>query len=539
MSTSIVTDILVIGSGLAGISFCLKFNVSPEINIILISKENLQETNTSYAQGGIAAVLSPKDSFDEHIRDTLIAGDGLCRQDIVEFIIKNGPNAIEDLINWGINFDEDQDSKLALGLEAGHLKRRVVHVKDATGFAIQNAIVEKVRKQKNVTIYENYIAIDLAIINGRVVGAYVLDKNENQIINISAKATILATGGTGKVFRYTSNPDIASGDGLAMGFRAGTIIANMEFIQFHPTLYYNTEFKTFLISEALRGEGGRLRSVQGEYFVENVHHLKELAPRDIVARAIDAELKKSGEDYVLLDMTHLDPEFLKNRFPKIYSTLLEKGLDMTLEPIPVVPASHYTIGGIKTDINGKTSVESLYAIGEVANTGLHGANRLASNSLLEAMVMADQCANHLKTSDELENGRFLTFPQWETGDAVDSDEAVIINNNWAELRRFMWNYVGIVRTDKRLLRAKERIKLLKREILEYYWKYTVTPDILELRNLVEVAHLIVNSALARKESRGTHFTSDYPHHQEEIRETLIQKNLGVFFSEVIKTEKID
>jgi L-aspartate oxidase len=539
MSTSIVTDILVIGSGLAGISFCLKFNVSPEINIILISKENLQETNTSYAQGGIAAVLSPKDSFDEHIRDTLIAGDGLCRQDIVEFIIKNGPNAIEDLINWGINFDEDQDSKLALGLEAGHLKRRVVHVKDATGFAIQNAIVEKVRKQKNVTIYENYIAIDLAIINGRVVGAYVLDKNENQIINISAKATILATGGTGKVFRYTSNPDIASGDGLAMGFRAGTIIANMEFIQFHPTLYYNTEFKTFLISEALRGEGGRLRSVQGEYFVENVHHLKELAPRDIVARAIDAELKKSGEDYVLLDMTHLDPEFLKNRFPKIYSTLLEKGLDMTIEPIPVVPASHYTIGGIKTDINGKTSVEGLYAIGEVANTGLHGANRLASNSLLEAMVMADQCANHLKTSDELENGRFLTFPQWETGDAVDSDEAVIINNNWAELRRFMWNYVGIVRTDKRLLRAKERIKLLKREILEYYWKYTVTPDILELRNLVEVAHLIVNSALARKESRGTHFTSDYPHHQEEIRETLIQKNLGVFFSEVIKTEKID
>ncbi len=534
MKRTVRSDVLVIGSGLAGLNLSIKLSKNSDHSISLITKKELSDSNTQHAQGGIAAVLSEHDSFDSHIEDTLVAGDGLCRRDAVEFIIKKGPIAIQTLKEYGVRFDKGESQLIDLGREGGHHIRRVAHVKDTTGLAIENALVRQVKSCQNIEIFEYHSAIDLILVNGRVIGAYVLDCRSNEVIVFEAKVTVLASGGAGKVFLYTTNPDTASGDGIAIAYRAGAEVSNMEFTQFHPTLYYNPEYKNFLISEALRGEGAVLKTIDGRRIMKGKHELEDLAPRDIVARAIDHEMKYTGDDYVYLDITHHSEEFLRDRFPGIFHTLEQFGLNMAENPIPVVPASHYTVGGIRASVRGETSLPGLYAIGEVSNTGLHGANRLASNSLLEATVTSTACAEHIIDLLDKNDIPHYCAKEWISGDAVDSDEAVIISNNWAELRRFMWNYVGIVRTTKRLMRAKTRIDVLRKEVDEYYWRFKVTPHILELRNLVDVADLTVRSALFRKESRGTHYTSDYPERSEDSRDTIIQKNLGIYYSEIIK-----
>ncbi|MHA2250080.1 MAG: L-aspartate oxidase [Candidatus Kariarchaeaceae archaeon] len=532
MTSEITSDILVIGSGLSGLLFALNIEKNSKYTVNVVTKNEVGEANTKYAQGGVAAVLSQEDTVDEHVLDTLTAGDGLCRKQVVNQFIEDGPQAIQELIDIGVDFNRDESNNLALGREGGHSNRRVAHVNDTTGLAIQNAIMRKIKSSSGIKVYPYHSAIDLVHIRDKIAGAYVLDIENQMVKNFDAKITVLASGGAGKVFLYTSNPNISSGDGIAMAYRAGARIANMEFIQFHPTIYYNQEIHTFLISEALRGEGAELKTIDGSRFMKDIHPSAELAPRDIVARAIDHIMKKTGEDYVHLDITSKNADYLKSRFPAIYTTLLEHGTDLTKEPIPVVPGAHYTIGGVVADINGNTGITGLLAIGEVAHTGFHGANRLASNSLLETAVMAIRSADH--AIDELKQRNFenLNFPPWETGDAVDSDEAVIISHNWDELRRLMHHYVGIVRTNKRLLRAKQRIAVLKNEVGEYYWDYHVTSDILELRNIVEVSELIVNSALARKESRGVHYNLDYPDKLKEKRDVLQQRSYGVFYSEL-------
>ena len=526
-------DILVIGSGLAGLLFAHNIVRNSEFNVTIVTKKKVSEANTKYAQGGIASVLSEEDDFNNHINDTIVAGDYLCRPDVVREIITEGPNAINQLLEIGVKFNTDNDNNITLGREGGHSKRRIVHVNDSTGLEIHSKLVTAVKNHPKIKILEYHSAIDLVHVNEQVAGAYILNIKDETILNFSAKITIVASGGSGKVFLYTSNPDIASGDGIAMAYRAGAIISNMEFVQFHPTLWWNPQYKNFLITEALRGEGAILKTVDGERFMDNVHELKELAPRDIVARAIDYNMKKLGEEFVYLDISHKDPDFIKERFPTIYAKLMEFNLDMTKDPIPVVPASHYTVGGIRAKVNGDTNVHGLLAIGEVACTGLHGANRLASNSLLEAAVMASKASTNAINLINKGDLAIFTFPPWEIGKAVETDEAVIITHNWDELRRLMWNFVGIVRTTKRLLRAKQRIQLLKDEVLEYYWKFHVTPDILELRNVVQIAELTVDSALARKESRGAHFTSDYPEKLKTNRDVLIQRRFGVYYSENI------
>jgi len=530
------SDILIIGTGLSGLLATYEITQQSDYSINLITKTRTTETNTSYAQGGIAAVLSETDNIEAHVKDTLIAGAGLCRPDVVQEIIKQGPKIVHKLEQLGVKFDEQRDHQIELGREGGHTKRRVAHVTDRTGQAIQEAMTASTSDLDHVNHFENHLAIDLVTINGQIAGAYVLDRESQVVKRFQAKLTILATGGLGKVFLYTSNPDIASGDGLAMAYRAGATVANTEFIQFHPTLYYNAEHRNFLISEAVRGEGAKLLDRKGNRFMVGQHELAELAPRDIVSRAIDLQLKQSGDDYVRLDISHKDPEFIKERFPTIYNTTKQYGLDITQESIPVVPAAHYSIGGVRAKINGSTDLTGLLAIGEVSYTGLHGGNRLASNSLLEAAVMGTRAAR--RAIELLDQGKvsLYQFPDWQTGDAVDSDEAIIVTHNWDELRRLMWSYVGIVRSTKRLLRAEKRIELLKHEVNQYYWNFKVTPDIIELRNLVQVAELIVKAALFRKESRGAHYTLDYPDYSDTVRDTLIQKNLGVFFSEIIKTD---
>ena len=513
------SDFLVIGSGISGLLFAIKAAKHGTVN--LITKRSLSDAATYYAQGGIAAVTSPYDSFEDHIRDTLKAGDGLCHRDVVEHMVRAGPERIKELIELGVKFTKE-NGKYDLGLEGGHSKRRVLHAKDFTGKEIELALIKGVKQCENINIFENHMSINLYASNNKVRGAYILDTTTGTIKRFIARVVVLATGGAGKVFLYTSNPDISTGDGIAMAYRIGATIMNMEFIQFHPTILYHPKVKSFLISEALRGEGAILVDAKGERFMPKYHPDAELAPRDVVARAIDHELKRTGADHVYLDISFKDADYIKKRFPMIYETCLKVGIDITQEPIPVVPAAHYLCGGVKTDIYGRTDVENLFAIGETAATGFHGANRMASNSLLEGAVLAHNAAIAAAKIVE-KHEPLVEIPPWDPGNAVDSDELVIVTHNWDEIRRTMWNYVGIVRSNKRLLRARNRITLLMDEINQYYWDFKITPDLIELRNIAQVAYLIVKSAMMRRESRGTHYNIDYPNKSHEKVDTIIKK----------------
>lgn len=507
-------DYLVLGSGVAGLFFALK--AAKNGKVAIITKKARADSNTNQAQGGIAAVTSKEDTFEMHIQDTLIAGAGLCDESVVRTIVTEGPSRIADLIAYGTPFTQrtipgtDGSRELDLGREGGHSKRRILHAGDITGHEVETTLLNAASQEKNIQFFEHHFAIDLILTadKKRCVGVYALDANTHKVTTFEGKHVILATGGCGKVYLYTTNPYIATGDGLAMAWRAGATISNMEFIQFHPTCFYDPKGGSFLISEAVRGEGAVLKNLDGSEFMQNYDPRLSLAPRDIVARAIDKEMKKNGTDHVCLDITHKSARFLMERFPNIYQHCYDRGVDMTKEPIPVVPAAHYQCGGVKTDINGRTSIPGLYAIGEVACTGLHGANRLASNSLLEAVVLAQRVADY--TANESVELTDFQIPAWQSGNAQNADELVVLNHNWDEIRRLMWDYVGIVRTTRRLQRAKTRIENIIEEIREYYWDFTVTKEILELRNIARVAWLIIESALSRKESRGLHFTLDYP-----------------------------
>ena len=513
-------DFVVIGSGIAGLSFAKK--AAAHGTVAIVTKRASSDSNTSYAQGGIACVTSSEDTFDLHVKDTLEAGAGLCNEATVRTIVTEGPERIKELIDIGVHFDEREaengERELDLGREGGHSKRRVLHARDLTGREIERALLDAAESDPNIDILENYMAVDLITsaklgytTGDRCLGVYVLDEQTGEVKTLRSSRVILATGGCGKVYLYTTNPNIATGDGVAIAWRAGASIANMEFIQFHPTCLFHREARSFLISEAVRGEGAILTDSKGREFMQKYHPLKALAPRDIVARAIDAEMKRTGEKCAYLDISHKPAEFVKERFPNIYQTCLRYGIDITRQPIPVVPGAHYQCGGVYTDINGASSLRGLYAIGEVASTGLHGANRLASNSLLEALVMAHRACLDLVKREPISpiHELQIELPEWKSGNAHDVDEMVVIYHNWDEIRRLMWDYVGIVRTDKRLLRASTRLKNLLREIQEFYWDFKVTTDLLELRNLATVASLIVDSALLRKESRGLHYTLDH------------------------------
>lgn len=520
------TDYLVIGSGIAGLNFALL--AADHGRVVIITKKRPNDTNTNWAQGGVAAVLGADDSFEQHITDTLVAGDGLCDRKIVEQCVTEGPAQVQRLLDIGVRLARDASGALDLGREGAHTKHRVVHWQDVTGREIQRALSEAVANHPNITVLDNHIAIDLLSMakyggDPACFGAYVLESQTGQVKTICARATVLATGGTGKVYIYTSNPDVATGDGVAMAYRIGAACSDLEFVQFHPTVLYHPHAGSFLISEALRGEGGVLRLASGETFMEKYHPMKSLASRDVVARAIDHELKKSGADSVYLDMTHLDPAFVRSRFPNIYERCLSLGLDITTQPIPVVPAAHYMCGGVQADENGATTIRGLYAIGECACTGLHGANRLASNSLLEGMVFSTRAAAAVREAPRLRPSKVAP---WSSGNATDSNDAIVVTLNWDEIRRFMWSYVGIVRSDKRLERARRRIEILRDEIREYYIDFKVTSDLVELRNLALVAHLIIESARRRKESRGLHFTLDYPDKLPEARHSEIQLTDG-------------
>ena len=509
-------DFVVIGSGIAGLSFALK--AAKHGSVAVITKRKGSDTNTAWAQGGIACVTSDEDSFELHVRDTLEAGAGLCDEAVVRAIVTEGPERIRELAEFGLQFDEREihgHRELDLGKEGGHSKRRVLHVQDVTGREIEETLLRELGRQPHVQLLENHMAVDLITAAklgfataDRCLGVYVLDEKTGQVETIRSDRIVLATGGCGKVYLYTTNPDIATGDGVAMAWRAGVEIANMEFIQFHPTCLFHAEAKSFLISEAVRGEGGILRNNRGEDFMKRYDRRGSMAPRDIVARAIDAEIKRSGAKCVFLDITNKPPEFVRERFPHIYQTCLRFGIDISKQAIPVVPAAHYQCGGIKTDVNGATSSPGLYAVGEVACTGMHGANRLASNSLLEGLVIAHRAAAAAVQTRSLGKHK-VAVPEWQSGNVQDVDELVVIYHNWDEIRRLMWDYVGIVRTDKRLQRASARLRNLQREIREFYWNFKVSVDLLELRNLATAAALIVDSALSRRESRGLHYTLDY------------------------------
>jgi L-aspartate oxidase len=506
-------DVLIVGSGLAGLTAAL--NLAPTHRVAVITKCALGDGSSSWAQGGIAAVLGEGDSFESHVDDTLVAGAGLCDEAATRFVVENAPASIAWLQELGVPFSRE-DGQLHLTREGGHSQRRIVHVTDATGAAVQRTLIERVRQTPNITLLEHHTLVDLitgaklGLDHQRCLGLYALDEATDRVVTFSAPHTILATGGTGRVYRHTTNPDTATGDGIAAAWRAGCRVANMEFIQFHPTCLYHPQAKSFLISEAVRGEGGRLLlppSAGGTRFMPQHDPRAELAPRDVVARAIDFEMKKHGLDCVYLDISHQTPAFLLEHFPNIHARCLELGIDITREPIPVVPAAHYTCGGVLTDLAGHTDLSGLYAIGETTCTGLHGANRLASNSLVECMVFARAAA---KAIVQTPLPQPAALPTWDDSRVTDADETVVISHNWDELRHFMWDYVGIVRTNKRLERAAHRIALLQAEIQEFYAQFHITRNLLELRNLVQVADLIVCSARARHESRGLHYSRDYP-----------------------------
>lgn len=515
MSSNESGDFLVIGSGLAGLAFALK--VAPRGRVTILSKEKISSANTLYAQGGIAAVISKEDSFDSHIYDTLQAGAGLCRIDAVRNIVEQAPNRIADLLQWGVSFDRKADQQIDLTREGGHSHRRILHFEDHTGSELHRALLAECLKHPNIRLLEDHFAIDLLVRRNfssspqdsqRCFGAYVLDRQSGEVKTITAPFTVLATGGAGKVYLYTSNWSGASGDGIAMAWRAGARVANLEFMQFHPTCLFHPDARNFLISEALRGEGGELRTASGEAFMSKYHPRGSLAPRDIVARSIDAEMKKSGASSVFLDMTSHSRDYLQSRFPVIYQRCQDLGIDIATQPIPVVPAAHYLCGGVITDVNGRTDVPGLFALGETACTGLHGANRLASNSLLECLAMAHNCSESLASEKAITD--FGEIPPWRYPPPTDEDELIVITHMWEEIRRLMWNYVGIVRSNKRLMRASHRLKNILAETREYYSNSRVHADILELRNIAIVADLTVECALRRQESRGIHYNLDWP-----------------------------
>ena len=535
-------DFLVIGSGIAGLSFALK--VADVGSVAIVTKKDKLETSTNYAQGGIASVLGPDDSFQLHIQDTLNAGDGLCHQDVVEKVVLSGPERIRELMALGVNFNTDPrgNAQYDLGREGGHSRNRIVHAQDMTGRAVERALVAAAEAHPNIHIFENHLALDLIVehhairagsvdVRNRDVcwGAYVLDNSSQNILMFLAHAVLLCTGGAGKVYLYTSNPDVATGDGPAMAYRAGASLADLEFVQFHPTCLYHPHAKNFLISEAVRGEGGRLIDKRGRAFMEHYHPLKDLAFRDIVARAIDTEMKQSGDDCVYLDITHRKSDFLMTRFPNIYQRCMQLGIDITRDPIPVVPAAHYMCGGILTDAHGRTTIENLYAIGECACTGLHGANRLASNSLLEAMVFAHEAAAQCAT--QVADWRSRAIPDIprcypRNGGLVNlHSEMVLIAHNWDIIRRLMWNYVGIVRTDKRLALARTHMAQIRLEIKEHLPNIPISNDLVELQNLALIAELILRSAIERKESRGLHYNLDHPRRDDDNwkRDTIVVK----------------
>ena len=520
-------DVLIIGGGAAGLTLALSLPHHYQVGVL--SKTSIKEGNTYYAQGGVAAVIDQEDDIQQHIDDTLVAGAGLCDPSAVAITVENGPDAIAWLVNQGVEFSKEQDgSRFHLTQEGGHSHRRILHATDATGYAIANALVQQTRERANIHIIENHIAIDLITtqklnpqsMDNRTVGVYALSTASHQVISLQASHIALATGGASKAYVFTTNPDVTTGDGIAMAWRAGCRVANMEFNQFHPTCLFHPDARNFLISEAVRGEGGHLKLPSGERFMARFDDRLELAPRDIVARAIDHEMKRLGLQYVLLDISHRPANFIQSHFPTIYEKCLSLGIDITQEPIPVVPAAHYTCGGVVVDSNGQTDLPGLYAIGETACTGLHGANRMASNSLLECIVYARRCAETIAAAPRCTFEQPL--PQWDDSQVTDADEAIVIHHNWHELRQCMWNYVGIVRSNKRLQRANSRIELLSREIAEFYGHHTVTPDLIELRNLTLVADLIVKSALQRQESRGLHYSLDYPTLAPEAVDTVLE-----------------
>jgi L-aspartate oxidase len=531
-------DVIIVGSGIAGLSFARKV-ADLGNRVCILTKKERAESNTNYAQGGIAAVTSDSDDFELHIQDTLTAGDGLCDEEVVRAIVSEAPERIQELVDLGVEFSQLEDGRVSLHREGGHSKRRILHVKDLTGKAIEDALLHAVETHQRITLLEHVHAIDLITTRklarfetvdpaggDRILGLYGYDTRHGKVDAYAAPVVMLCTGGVGQVYLYTTNPGIATGDGIAMAYRAGAEIRNMECIQFHPTALYASADDRFLISEAVRGEGGILRNMQGEAFMERYDARRDLAPRDIVARAIDSEMKKSGARHVWLDISHESEDFLRERFPHIYAHCLKCGIDMASEPIPVVPAMHYLCGGVKTSLHAETGVKGLYACGEVACTGLHGANRLASNSLLEAVVMAHRGAVAVHDFIATRTWPQPDLPDWVDGDLQDSDERVILSHNLDELKRTLWDYVGIVRTTKRLERARTRIRNLRQEIHDYYWNFKVEPALLELRNLVEVAEMIILCALQRKESRGLHYTLDFPRKLPAANDTRLQSGGG-------------
>jgi L-aspartate oxidase len=522
-------DVLIIGSGLAGLTAALK--LADHKKVLIVSKREILNSSSQWAQGGVAAVMSVDDSIESHVKDTEFVGGGLTDPKVASFVASHGKEAIQWLTDLNVPFSRDEDThQFHLTKEGGHSHRRVVHAKDATGKAIQKTLSEKVKAHPNITILENHIAVDLItekkslkvekIKSNRCLGAYVLNNKTGKVMTVASQETILAAGGVSKVYLYTTNPDVSTGDGVAMAWRAGCRVANMEFIQFHPTCLYHPKAKSFLISEIVRGEGGLLKLPDGSRFMDEYDERGELASRDIVARAIDFEMKKRGIDCVYLDISHKSPDFIKSQFPTIYARCLELGIDITKEWIPVVPAAHYSCGGVMTNLSGQTDLAHLYAIGETAYTGLHGANRLASNSLLECLVFGDAVAKHILHS-KIASSSF-DLPHWDESRVTDADEEILITHTWNELRRFMWNYVGIVRTNKRLSRALHRIHMLRDEVHEFYTNFKVSHNLIELRNLLQVAELIVESAIARHESRGLHFSRDYPKQLKVAKPTILK-----------------